>query len=230
MKKPCAGELLAAWAAQGAGATPEASLHLHLEACSGCAEEHRALLEMRDALAALPARRTPPARVDAIRFRITAAARRTAAVRGEAAPAAPPARGSFRLRTFALLAAALVTVFAVLVAWPRPRTPVASVELAEGARGHLAQPGADERYALLDGVARFHVRRLVQGESFRVSVGDDTVTVRGTVFEVTAEDGGIAAVEVSEGSVLLTLADGWSRHLEAGDSWRRAEPGHEQHA
>jgi len=57
-----------------------------------------------------------------------------------------------------------------------------------------------------------------------VLVGDDSVEVRGTRFEVTAAAGRIVAVSVAEGVVVLRLAEGSSREMVAGDSWERSSP------
>jgi len=128
-------------------------------------------------------------------------------------------------------AAAVLLLWPVLSAGPHRETtaesappvarPVADIELAEGANGVLAHDGPDEVYALLRGAARFQVRPLLEGERFRVIAGGDSVEVRGTRFGVRVEHGKIAAVDVQEGAVLVTLAEGETHALAAGESWER---------
>lgn len=226
------------WAQRGAGAPLGDELERHVDGCDACARERAAIEGVRRRLEDLPVRSVAPERLDAIRFALGAAARgasRTAEPRRTSAPPASALRPRLGQRMVAILvaAAALVGLVAVLTLGRSglggsngatgavAAASVAEIELAAGARGVHASPAPDEVYALLSGSARFHVRKLGPGQRFRVVAGGDSVEVRGTRFSVDVDDGRLSAVDVTEGLVLVTLADGTTHLLAAGSAWHR---------
>jgi len=233
MNTPCAHhDDLMAWVRRGEGAPLAEALERHVVSCADCAREHGAIVGVRERLQALPVRRIDPKRLGAIRFELIAAARSRPTLPSSERPAASPPPAPRRLpswRIVALLSAAvglLALVLVVSIPRGRPQTQAShaiEIELADGANGVRAHEGPDEVYALLHGSARFHVRTLHAGERFRVVVGGDTVEVRGTRFRVDVADGRMVAVDVQEGAVALSLAEGGDMQvLTAGHAWHRA--------
>lgn len=96
-----------------------------------------------------------------------------------------------------------------VVRWGRERTV-----LLEGPCRY--RPGRHEGDLAL-GRARFSVSP--GGEAFSVRLPDGRVTVLGTRFSLSVDEGGGAAVEVDEGRVRVDVA-GISRQLRAGETWR----------
>jgi TolA-binding protein len=133
---------------------------------------------------------------------------------------------TIRLRWAAALAMTLIVGTATWVSFKKDLrhneglspTLVAEVTLVDSAIGHTLQPGPNEVYELVQGLAEFKVRHLAAQQRYRVLVGDDQVEVRGTRFQVLARQRHLESVRVFEGRVQVTTA-GRSLTLDAGQRW-----------
>ncbi len=223
----------------GQGPRPE-TLEQHLR---GCAECRRALAQ-RTALAALFDQDDAAAELDAgaMRFELQAAARTSP----RPVPVAPKVRGAY-WRIGWSAAAAVLLCAAGAWWWTAQSRGVSSASVAPseqtapksaGALARTADPGphavADPGIVVPDvgqphivrmreGHAEFEVEPRRRGEHFEVRVGDERVVVHGTRFEVTARDGRLLAVSVSEGVVALHLEPEEVLRLSAGEAWSRPE-------
>jgi TolA-binding protein len=82
--------------------------------------------------------------------------------------------------------------------------------------------GAREEVVLLEaGTLRINVRKLVGRDRFLVVCGEEELEVRGTRFEVNAEDGRLVRVRVTEGLVEVRPSADTARMLRPGDEWHR---------
>jgi len=81
----------------------------------------------------------------------------------------------------------------------------------------------DEIVRLVDGTLTVEVKPLRPGERFRVITSDAEVEVKGTAFDVTAENDRLIAVRVLHGVVEVRPAGGESRELLAGEIWRATD-------
>jgi TolA-binding protein len=123
------------------------------------------------------------------------------------------------------LAASLLAVLAVRSAAPAPNDPHRGrVQAASGARlthtrAVLADGRADEVVRLIDGRVRVAVDPLRPGERFRVLVGDAELEVRGTEFDVAAEQDQLTAVLVHEGTVVVRPRGRAEASLARGERW-----------
>ncbi len=231
------------WSLEGARAPLDQKLERHAAKCEPCGAFLQDVVLVREALADLPVRDVASERLDAIRFELAAAARQRTSQTPSVRP--PPAskestRTALDVPRGALLAAGAAITLLILAIWqlaPGSHESVdagqgesamsrsaATTHLAEGAVGGVTSAGPDEIFGLLRGRATFEVRPLGFGERFRVVVGDDTVEVRGTRFEVTAAGGRLMEVSVAEGHVMVTLADRSAVELRGGQAWKRSLP------
>jgi FimV-like protein len=211
-----------AWAREGSAAPLPAWLREHRLSCGACRQFVEQVEQTRRMFDKLPPVPLGAERIDAIRFNVMAEARKHAGA---------SARGSHRQLLSRLLAAAFVTaVLVALGSWltqpdgiRRPPQPVAQIDLRPGAEGAVLQAAPDEVYRLVDGRAAFRVPKLLQGRRFRVVVGDDSVEVRGTRFEVEAAGGKLERVEVAEGRVIVRLEGRVVADLGSRQRWSRPD-------
>lgn len=224
------------WSMQGGRAELPEELQSHVQTCAACREEVEAILELRAELQQLPGPGIGEQRFDEMRFEIMAEARRSQQQKPPPPAAAPETRPAPRVRSHrsawvALVAAALVAVVALGIAWEPASegagapaaASFAAVSLAPAALGNVAQQGPQEVYVLHAGKAQFAVRKLEPGQSYRVVIGRDSVEVRGTRFEVHAQEGQLQHVVVSEGRVVVKLAGKAVATLDPGQSWQRPD-------
>ncbi|MBU1413285.1 tetratricopeptide repeat protein [Myxococcota bacterium] len=212
-------------------------LRRHLGACPRCSGEYEELLVLRD-LTAGPDPLLTEKRSAEIRFTLEAESNRKRSSREL------PTRSWLGLPripwAFAAAAAALAGILiggALLVrlaaddghgdadslAWFGP-APGAEITPDTGARWSRRSLSGTELVMLEEGTLRIRVRRLAPGQAFMVKTGADWVEVRGTAFSVTAGDGLLQVVEVTEGVVSVHAAAG-SLLLLAGQQWRRPAQG-----
>lgn len=213
------------WAREGCDVELSERLAEHAKDCASCGSFIEEVRETRELTASLPVHTMSSRRHDSIRFELMAAAR-------SREPEKPQREVPSwnRRRVFAVFAAAAsVAAVAVGAVVLRPRdddaanlSPLARVTLAEGATGETVSTNPDEIYRLVRGVAEFDVRSLAQGERFRVLAGDGVVEVRGTRFRVEVREGQMTEVRVSEGHVLVDVADRRVASLMAGEQWARS--------
>ncbi|HVW27962.1 MAG TPA: FecR domain-containing protein [Polyangiaceae bacterium] len=193
----------------------------HVASCSRCADEWNAAVRLRSLVRALPAADPPRERVAALRARIVAeggVARRVARV----APGV----------AWVLVAAAAVALFVGLRrpafwagAFARRAAYHGVVTAASGARYVRRSAAPDEVVELEAGRIHVEVSPLGRGERFRVRTADGEVEVRGTAFDVVADDGYLSDVVVQHGRVEVRSGAEASRTLGAGESWQRAPRG-----
>lgn len=197
---------------------PDAALRVHLEACGPCRAAWREMEALRRDARALTAA-APTLDADAARARLLAAAGAPTRVRPLA---------------WAGLAAA-VTMAAVLagLTWrtsppERVRTspPTLRTTLHPGPDADVTRLGAqpDEVVRLRDGDLTVECAPLAEGERFRVVVGDAVVEVRGTAFDVVADDDRLRSVYVIRGSVEVRPAGRAHVTLGEGERWTGAPP------
>jgi TolA-binding protein len=125
-----------------------------------------------------------------------------------AAPAARHARGGLEAARAAAPAAAL-------------GPSRAAIRAIGAARFTRVQTAPDDVVRLDHGAIVLEVSPLAAGERFRVRTDDAEVEVRGTRFEVSADEGKLMAVSVSSGRVEVRSPDGGHVVLEPGDEWVR---------
>ncbi len=213
----------------------EATLEAHLAGCAECSAAWRDLGELADV-----ARELAPAPLSHER---SAAMRAALMEEAAAEPVARPPSGRSVARWVALAAAA--TLFlgagAAGMAWLRPPAePEQLIRLVEAPvpkpayRGTvMAQPGTrmarlgeapDEVVRLVQGSVTCEVAHLAEGERFRVITGDAEVEVRGTAFDVVAEEDRLVRVRVIHGVVEVRPAGRPSVSLEPGGEWSADAP------
>jgi hypothetical protein len=214
-------ETLLSWERSGAGAPCPPELEAHAEGCGTCGPRLREVLSTRGWFADLPGGELPERRHEQMRFALMAAAR-------NAKPASEPRR-TRRLPLVVAGGLALAAAAALLLAFfvgsspegGAPAVASATVELEDGARGHVVPPPSDVSYRLIEGGARFDVPRQREGTHYRVRAGEAVVEVRGTRFRLVVEDGHLASARVSEGHVVVSIDGRKVADLRAGDAWRR---------
>ncbi len=206
------------------------SLESHLAVCPECADLARDLRRLAD-LARRPV--APLPELD----------RRRARLRLLREAASEPARPRARAIGFAVaIAAAAAVIGVVRLQSATPPAPVAIAPVAasasaaaiapaartativrgeDGARFTRSEADGTDRVTLEAGRIEASVRPLRAGERFLVATSDAEVEVRGTVFQVRAEDGRIAGVSVTEGKVEVRF-DGRAFLVAAGDTWNPA--------
>ncbi len=225
-------ELFDQWLRDGQPPVSDA-LRRHLGACPRCSGEYEDLLALRD-LTAGPDPLLTEKRSAEIRFTLEAESNRKRSSREL------PTRSWLRLPripwVFAAAAASLAGILiggALLVrlaaddghggpdslAWFGPG-PGSVITPEPGARWSRESLSGTELVMLEEGTLRIRVRRLAPGQAFMVKTGADWVEVRGTAFSVTAGEGQLQTVEVTEGVVSVHAGSG-SLLLLAGQQWRR---------
>ena len=203
-------ELLQRWLQDGGDEPLPPALQEHVHVCLQCRRELDEVRQQRQHLSPQGAVLSSDT-ANAIRFQLKAAAR----------TAEPDARGR-RQRRIAVAAAAVLILAGMSWVLTRPTTN-ATVAPAENAVVEHISALPAEVVALRDGQAEFEVQHLDEGESFRVMAGDGWVEVRGTRFDVHVDNAELQSVDVSEGSVLVSLG-GRAELLQAGDRWTRPQP------
>lgn len=93
-----------------------------------------------------------------------------------------------------------------------------------GAAVSSRNEGDTTRAVLSEGVAAFHVERVLQERRFVLSLPDGEIEVRGTRFVVGVREGRTERVEVTEGVVVLRLRGHDDLRLAAGDRWTLSLP------
>jgi TolA-binding protein len=130
----------------------------------------------------------------------------------------------FRWRpVLAVAAGVLVVAFAGLTALHLLSAPTyrATLHPREGARFVRLGAQPDEIVRLTDGALTVEVTPLRPGERFRVIVGDAQVEVRGTSFDVRAQNDRLAGVLVHHGKVEVSPESGAPVVLGASERWAR---------
>jgi len=181
--------------------------------------------KLRDLARELPYEEPNPERVEAVRNDLLSRAQRLTV---------PPRAAGMRQRVIiaGALAAAAVVALGILSFLGYEKAPRETAEVAAVLRAEVraltastftrvgTQP--DEIVRLKEGTITVQVDKLRPGERFRVMVGDATVEVRGTVFDVTAADDHLRSVRVHEGKVEVQLNDGAVALLLPGQEWPTA--------
>ncbi|HWV37131.1 MAG TPA: FecR family protein [Vulgatibacter sp.] len=194
----------------------------HLARCETCRRTCAALAELEEVARSLPAPTPAPH-----------AARRMEETLVAIAPAPRSARGGRPLpRRIAAGAAIAAGIAAVVALFPaEERAPLRHLEASEGARferltQHPAGDGeaAVELVRLEQGTVALQVEHLSPKERFVVTTADAEVEVRGTRFEVDAEDGLLRRVAVSEGRVEVRVRGEPPVLLLPGQRWLRLDP------
>ncbi len=204
----------------GAGAL---SVHQHVDRCTACAEQWHGFEELSKLAQALPRASRSAGEVEEIRTVLLTSAlnergprpaglsRRTKLVRWAAGPLA--------------VAASLLVVLALQSGTPadtevhRGRVQAASGARLTHSRTVLADGSADEVVRLIDGRVRVAVDPLHAGERFRVLVGNAEIEVRGTEFDVAAEQDVLTSVLVHHGRVVVRPRGGVETSLSNGQRW-----------
>ncbi len=208
------------WIRQGALSEMPSAVQSHIEECSACAASVEEVTETRawfddDVPFALS-----DTSASEMRFRLEAAARES---RLEPNTSRISPYGYAAFAAFAAAAVALLVLRPWVSISPTDKhapTPLAQVSAEPGVAIEESK-APHEAYRLENGTAQFDVRSLQEGESFTVRVGDEAVHVRGTSYQVEAEDGRLMAVRVREGVVEVALDGVPNPILEAGESWER---------
>ncbi|HEY2901767.1 MAG TPA: FecR domain-containing protein, partial [Polyangia bacterium] len=197
----------------------------HVESCAHCAAELRALEHLGRRARALPAPTIP-------------AASRTRIVMALRSEASGPRRRALPLgRPWGWSAAAALaltvgagTLLAALYHGARNAPAVtapashASVRVIGQATYDRTQTGGDEIIRLESGTIDLEVKPLAPTERLRVMVGDTTVEVRGTHFDVTATGNRLQVVHVHHGVVEVSIGDKRVTRLGEGDQWLASPP------
>lgn len=222
-------EQLRCWSQEGSGARLPAELLAHVSQCEGCSEFLKEVQTLREVFSRIPEPELEAERLDTMRFTLMAAARRQ---RRQSAKHRDSIPGRQRWPWAAVAAAAVLLATATSVVllqrdrlawWPSPteRRGLAQVTLAANTVGEVIQSGAHEVYALQSGVATFVVPKLAANQHYRVVVGNDSVEVRGTRFQVVASGNVLQSVRVQEGRVVVRHANKTIAELKAGQEWLR---------
>lgn len=199
---------------------PDAALESHFTRCPRCKTEWASLAQLRQLTREIPVALPPRHRVEAVR---------TALLTG---PRIPP-----RVRwERAAIPAALATVAAglLLFLWrgPPPGAPEGGLARldhrgtvrAQGTARFVHDDGRhDETVRLTDGHITVDVEPLRPGQRFRVIVGDAEIEVRGTSFEVLAENDHLERVSVRHGLVEVRTAGAAPTRLRSGDTWQSGQ-------
>ncbi len=218
-------ELFNQWLRDGQPAMSEA-LRVHLGACTRCSGEFDEIQAFKTLMAA-PDPVLSEKRSAEIRFVLEAESNRKRSTRELESHPRP---WFFRIPWAAAVAAAVVAVVLVggvllhrLAAAPDGSGTVdslARVTPAPGARWTRVHMTNTEIVMLEEGTIGLQVTRLSPGQAFMVKTGGDWVEVRGTSFSVTAGDGRLQAVVVTEGVVSVHVSSE-SLLLLAGQQWIR---------
>ena len=210
------------WARQGSALACSEEYTSHAATCPACGAYIQEVLELRTIFAQLPAKTLSDERRTSVHFNLVGRANGLAAQPKQA----QRQTHTMRLRWAAALAITLIVGAATWASfkkdWRRNEglspTLMAEITLVDSAIGHTLQPGPNEVYELVQGLAEFKVHHLAAQQRYRVLVGDDQVEVRGTRFQVVARQRHLESVRVFEGRVQVTTA-GRSLTLDAGQRW-----------
>lgn len=197
-------------------------LRAHLAACAKCSELWRSRDELRSLGMAIGGEKMAADRRGALRTRLLSNAYR---------PAPPPIeRASLRRRLMVALALAstlAAVAFGALLLRTGGGTAGEAVKTARGrvhgdehARYARESGSPDEVVRLHDGSIDVDVDRLESGERFRVVTADGEVEVRGTAFQVSAEDDRLVAVRVNHGLVAVRVQGEEVALLGPGEAWK----------
>ncbi len=205
------------------GPAERASFARHAPSCADCTAELASLAALDDAMGALPSgERT------ALEHRRARQALLRAAD-AEIAGRAPVRRAPWLYATAAAAVLVLAVGAALRLSHPVHTEAVAvataQFEVADVAAAQWSREttGATTRLALRAGTAGFHVEHLEGAARFLVSLPDGEIEVRGTRFVVAVDGGHTRSVEVTEGTVALTLP-GYAGLLRAGERWPAVAP------
>jgi TolA-binding protein len=190
-------------------------LRAHLATCERCNAEVTA----HTAIAA-GARRLPVVEPAADRARVM----RNALLVAARSPAPSTIRTFVRPRlwfafaTAGALAAAAILAFVLL---PRSSSPTYRGTIHAHAGASYVRIGSvpDEIVRLSQGTLTVEVAALSPGERFRVVTSDGEVEVRGTAFDVTADNDHLASVRVLHGRVEVRADGSTQKLLTAGERW-----------
>jgi ferric-dicitrate binding protein FerR (iron transport regulator) len=198
-----------------------ASFERHLETCSECAAERRALVRLRQLGERLPEPKSDPLRRRALHNQLLRRANELSI------GAARPRLGRARVTLAGFALAAIIVLGVLLVRGRAAEDGIAALagdepryELSArpSSRWHVAQRGAALRLTLTAGSFAIHVDKLNARQSFTLNLPDGELSVRGTRFTVDV-DSRTRRVVVSEGRVVLQLLGQGEVSLGAGDSW-----------
>ena len=213
------------WMFHHPGGELDAERAAHLESCSVCRDAWQAYARFSTLAAELPARSPDPQRMAEVRRRVLSSTQ---------TPHRPYRRHG---RVAAAAAVLLLAIVCVLVATGR-LSDMQDVEQLrgrvhphDGARYVVVQPQPDEIVRLTQGTITVRVSPLKPNERFRVVVGDGHVEVKGTVFDVSANEDRLTHVRVISGIVVVRYENGPESTLLAGDTWQpRPAPPREERA
>lgn len=191
---------------------PTNDVRQHLASCPRCSEEWSAIDRVVNSYRKLPWPDSSPSKIEEQRTALLASA----------ALARPPTMRRWVRWTVPMVAAAAV---ALVLLQPNPTKPDPVFHGTLTPRGETVfirtSSGPDEVVTLASGALFVEVSPLKNGERFRIVTSDAEVEVRGTAFEVTAEDGRLVAVHVWHGKVEVRPTTGGSVVLGGGESWAR---------
>ncbi|HEX3698386.1 MAG TPA: tetratricopeptide repeat protein [Polyangia bacterium] len=197
----------------------------HVESCAHCASELRALEQLGRRARTL----TAPIIPAASRTRIVMALRSEASgPRRRALSMGRPWRWS-AAAALALTIGAGTLLASLYHGTRNPPAPAASashasVRVIGQAAYDRAQTGGDEIIRLESGTIDLEVKPLAPTERLRVMVGDATVEVRGTHFDITAAGNRLQSVHVHHGVVDVSIGDKRVTRLGEGDQWLASPP------
>jgi TolA-binding protein len=189
-------------------------LQAHLDSCARCTAALASHANVADEARLLPIVAPSPDHARLVRAALMTAAR------APAVAAAPR-----RLRLFGVGAATALAAAAILfvvIRRPASSTQVAyrgAIHAHDGAQFARVGGVPDEIVRLTRGTITVEVSPLHAGERFRVITADSEVEVRGTAFDVTAEDDKLAAVRVLHGKVEVRASGAAPKLLAAGERW-----------
>ncbi|MEZ4459437.1 MAG: FecR domain-containing protein [bacterium] len=173
----------------------------HMQDCDVCQSTYTELLSISKSASDLPTPKWSPARKQSVRDALLASAHATPS---------PPSRP---WRVWVAAAVVLLGLGAMFLT-TRHEEPVATAQAvmrgtvhpSPGARYTRIGSSPDEIVRLYQGHITVEVQKLQRGERFRVITGDGEVEVRGTAFEVTANEDRMTAVRVLHGRVEVRTA------------------------
>jgi len=213
------------------------SFERHVASCDACQRERASLVDLREAMRALPEAPSSPFAKQGQRARLLREANRQVLLGGRP----ERVRRVARLSVAGVLVTAAASASVAVVLHTRsddvrlaareteialvtpPPAPTYDVSSERGASWTSHTEGSAARVVLSSGTAQFHVRHLVAGQRFLVALPDGEIEVRGTRFTVTVAEGRTESVAVSEGTVLLRQT-GREEVLAAGAQWSPEPP------
>ncbi len=189
----------------------------HLSRCDACAETWADMKRLIAMAGELPVAEPGPDRAEALRDAVLSKA--------STVPTFPPRRVA--LRWIGALAASVIIAMGGYLAWRAsdskpPREAMvrrATVHPRPGAEYLLVGAQPDEIVRLSRGTITVKVQPLEPGERFRVVTGDGEVSVKGTVFDVTATSDRLTSVNVFSGTVEVQTAKRRVVRVGAPERW-----------